>query len=217
MTWEVRQGDCLELLRAMPDGSVDAVVTDPPYGQSYIGSPGVVGAYRGTNLRKLVTIKNDDKEFDPSPFLRWPCAFTGARWFYWNLPKGGSLHSWDKRGEYKPMTFADADIVWVSKELGTRTFRCLWRGICRHTENKDRFEHPTQKPVAVMKWMLDLLGVPVGATVLDPYCGSGSTGVACIETGRNFIGFEIDAGYCEIARKRIAAAERDHSEQLVSA
>jgi DNA modification methylase len=90
--------------------------------------------------------------------------------------------------------------------MNVQVFRCVWRGLCRHVEYDQRIEHPTQKPVAVMRWMLDLLEVPEGATVLDPYMGSGSTGVACMQTGRNFIGIEIDEGYCEIARRRIAEA-----------
>lgn len=60
-----------------------------------------------------------------------------------------------------------------------------------------------------MEWTLDVLGVPVGATVLDPYMGSGTTGVACLQTGRRFIGIELDKGYCAIARKRLRAAERE--------
>ncbi len=204
MQWEVIQGDCRDILPTL--AGVDAVVTDPPYGQKYIGSPTRGGAYKGTNNRVYASVAGDDVDFDPTPWLAWPCAFTGAAWFYSRLPQSGSLHSWDKRGEYKPMTFADADICWVSRKIGTRTFRCLWRGICRHTEIRDKFVHPTQKPVELMKWLLDLLDVPKGATVLDPFCGSGTTGVACVQTGRKFIGIELDPGYCEIARRRAADA-----------
>jgi DNA modification methylase len=63
--------------------------------------------------------------------------------------------------------------------------------------------HPAQKPVELLKWCMDQARVPEGATVLDPYMGSGTTGVACIRTGRKFIGIEIDAGHFATARKRL--------------
>lgn len=65
--------------------------------------------------------------------------------------------------------------------------------------------HPSQKPVEPMRVLIEAL-TPPGGTVLDPFCGSGTTGVACMQTGRNFIGIELDAGYCEIARRRIGEA-----------
>ena len=64
-------------------------------------------------------------------------------------------------------------------------------------------EHPTQKPVPLMRWCMDRAKVQPGETVLDPFMGSGTTGVACIRTGRKFIGIEIDEGYFQIARKRL--------------
>jgi DNA modification methylase len=67
--------------------------------------------------------------------------------------------------------------------------------------------HPTQKPVALMQWILDVLKVPVGATVLDPFMGSGATGIACMNTGRNFIGIEIVEEYFIVAKKRIEQAQ----------
>jgi DNA modification methylase len=74
--------------------------------------------------------------------------------------------------------------------------------------------HPTQKPVALMRWCLDKAKVPPGATVLDPFMGSGTTGVACVQTGRNFIGIEIDEEYFSIAERRIAEAQRNYQPQL---
>jgi len=68
--------------------------------------------------------------------------------------------------------------------------------------------HPTQKPVTLMEWCMEMAKVPKGATVLDPFMGSGTTGVACVKTGRNFIGIEIDETYFKIAQKRIEDAQR---------
>jgi site-specific DNA-methyltransferase (adenine-specific) len=71
--------------------------------------------------------------------------------------------------------------------------------------------HPAEKPVKLLRWLLEISG---GQSVLDPFCGSGTTGVACAELGRDFVGIELDAGYCEIARQRIEAATRQGKLEL---
>ena len=76
----------------------------------------------------------------------------------------------------------------------------------KESESNERRVHPTQKPVALMAALIGQYTQP-GATVLDPFMGSGTTGVACVQTGRNFIGIEIDPGYAEIARQRIEKAQ----------
>jgi DNA modification methylase len=73
--------------------------------------------------------------------------------------------------------------------------------------------HPTVKPVALMRYLVQLV-TPQGAHVIDPFSGSGSTGMACRELGRQFTGIDLDRNYCEIARKRIAATQEDLSETL---
>jgi site-specific DNA-methyltransferase (adenine-specific) len=197
------RGDCRDVLPV----ACDAVVTDPPYGCRYVGSPGTshrTGIHsKGHGQRTRETVRGDDVDFDPAPFCAWPCVMSGAQHYYARIPHGGSLHSWDKRGDYKRTTFADADIIWCSRKMNAQTFRLVWRGLCRHAEQDEAIIHPTQKPVAVMEWMLDLIPVAKGATVLDPYMGSGTTGIACIRTGRKFIGIEIDAGHFATARTRL--------------
>ncbi|TIL67226.1 MAG: site-specific DNA-methyltransferase, partial [Mesorhizobium sp.] len=80
-----------------------------------------------------------------------------------------------------------------------------WNGMMRDSERGVPRVHPTQKPVAVMEWVLQETTQP-GESVLDPYMGSGSTGVACLKLGRKFTGIEIDAGYFEIACDRVRKA-----------
>ena len=202
-------GDCLSILPHL--SGVDAVVSDVPYGMSYVGSPGTSNGSSihcsPKTLRTRETVVGDTGEFDPTPWLRWPVAFSGAQHYYHTLPAGGSLHSWDKRGDYKRTTFADADFIWCSRKMNAQTFRLVWRGLCRHAENTDRIEHPTQKPVSLMEWIISLLSLS-NATILDPYMGSGSTGVAAINTGHKFIGCELVEGYCAIAKRRIQEAEQ---------
>lgn len=178
---ELHCGDCLDILPTLADGSVDAVLTDPPYGIRYKSGKISPNSISRTGKRFSVIIRGDDRPFDPGPWLEFPSvAFTGAQYFYGRLPDGGSLHCWDKRGNYKPLDQADADVIWCSKSGASRVFHLAWRGICRHAENSDRFEHPNQKPISLIRWIIGLMKLKPGATILDPYMGSGSTGVAAI-------------------------------------
>lgn len=197
-------GDCRELLPSI--GRVDAVVTDPPYGISYVGGTNLKNSISTTGKRFSVGIIGDDIEFDPSPFMAMSVAscFTGAHHFAQRLP-GGSFHVWNKRGPYAPLDQADGDLIWISGEKrALRIVDLVWRGICRTTENTAKIEHPTQKPVALMSWCLQQF--PNANVILDPFMGSGTTGVAAVSLGRSFIGIEIDEGYFDIACRRISDA-----------
>ena len=192
-------GDCLEILPTL--GKVDAVVTDPPYGIGHKMTQG------GNSPRNTKPIFGDDKPFDPSPFLSWPCLMFGADHFSERLP-AGTFHVWDKN-PHGAVTdaFSDAELFWTSWGGARRVFRHLWKGMCQASEKggKQRW-HPTQKPIALMEWCLGFL--PDAHTILDPFMGSGTTGVACAKLGRRFIGIEIDPGYFEIACRRIDEAYR---------
>jgi len=105
---------------------------------------------------------------------------------------------WDKRN--RRTHFADGEMAWTSFKRGTlRIFERKVQG----TEIIGKRLHPTQKPVALMEWCLGYL--PKAKTILDPFMGSGTTGVACIRSGRKFIGIEKSRSYFEIARKRLKA------------
>jgi site-specific DNA-methyltransferase (adenine-specific) len=194
-------GDCLEVLPIL--SGVDAVISDPPYGMKYKSGANSSNSISSTGKRYTETVEGDDKPFDPSPWLDYVVAFTGAHWFYDRLPAGGTIHTWDKCGGYKPLDQADADQIWSSVQEPPRIFRLVWRGICRHAENTEPILHPTQKPVSLMAWMMERARVLKGATVLDPYMGSGTTGIACIRTGRKFIGIEKTSVHFTTACKRI--------------
>jgi len=196
-------GDCREILPTL--GRVDAVVTDPPYGIGYVSGPISKNSISSTGKRFSVGIIGDDAPFDPAPFLEAAgvCIFTGAQHFAARLP-GGSYHVWNKRVGYAPLDQADGDLVWISGKMrALRIIDLLWRGICRSTENTDPIEHPTQKPIALMDWCLKQ--TPADVT-LDPFMGSGTTGVACANLGRKFIGIEIEPKYFDIACRRIEQA-----------
>ena len=192
-----------DFLARLPEihGTFQAVVTDPPYGIAYRGGVGG-NLIHSKKLRKTESVRGDDQPFDPTPLLDFRhVALFGAQHYYSRLPEGGTLHMWDKRGNYKPVHTADFDTVWINRKEPGRIFRCVWRGICREVEHNQRIEHPTQKPLVVMSWVLEMF--PDAEVVCDPYMGSGTTLRAAKDLGRKAIGIEIEERYCEIAAKRL--------------
>jgi len=196
--WRVICGDCRTILPTLE--GIDAIVTDPPYGIDYDPS-----RYRNAVFEKK--IHGDKCEFDPTPFLGARIVVMwGGNNFAHRLPRGGWL-CWDKRCNERADKILGSpfELAWCSDPKKYRIKR-LQHGGAINADGRIKRVHPTQKPIELMRWCLDVLRVPEGATVLDPFCGSGTTGVACVQTGRNFIGIELDAGYCDIARRRIADA-----------
>jgi site-specific DNA-methyltransferase (adenine-specific)/modification methylase len=201
------QGDCLEILPTLAAGSVDAVITDPPYGMNYKHGASYSAEKRVTTRHVGTRIVGDDKPFDPSPFLGYrSVALFGANHFASKLPDSRGWMVWNKRSGMKPMDFSDCELIWTNKGGHIKQFEYMWSGVCRAGESGDVSLHPTQKPIELMKWIILQL-THEGDTILDPFMGSGTTGVACVQTGRNFIGIEIDPTYYAIAEKRIAHAQ----------
>ena len=193
-------GDCLEILPTLP--KVDAVITDPPYGIGYSKGTGGKGNHTRRNIE---AIAGDDAPFDPSPWLAWPCIMWGANHYSGRLPHGRWL-AWNKLGTLEPWdSFSDVEFAWQNQRGADRIFNLLWKGICQGEKDDGGSRgHPTQKPVALMKWCLGF--VPDAQTILDPFMGSGTTGVACAQLGRKFIGIEIEPRYFDIACRRIEQA-----------
>ena len=197
-------GDCLEILPTLEPGSVDAVVTDPPYKTAYTHhgpAMPVNGRYSARRLAEPVV--GYDTQFDPRPILRWPCVLFGADQFCDKLPAGGVFHVWDKsHGGGPDDSFSDVEIIWSSRQIARRIIRYLWKGVCQQGEKGRRKLHPSQKPEAVMVEAVSLTGL-LAEVILDPYLGSGTTGVACVRLGRRFIGIELEPKYFAIAKRRI--------------
>lgn len=213
-------GDCLDVLKTLDAGSVDAVVTDPPYGmrcklnsKRFSGgkSPKInrnrPGRPCGRGRDDWPAVAGDDKPFDPSPWLGFPkVALFGANHYAARLPVGTTL-VWIKRADHLFGSFlSDAEICWMKGNHGVYCFRKQFPPSSRSKEAGGKCAHPMQKPVELMKWAMDRMRIPEGATVLDPFMGSGTTGVACVQTGRRFIGIEIDPTYHAIAQKRVIEA-----------
>jgi len=204
-------GDCLEVMdKLIADGvKVDAVVTDPPYGIDYSPS---WKKWNGDDS-DFSPIIGDDTPFNPLPFLGFSnVVLFGANNFSSLLPEAGWI-VWDKRlSKKKDKMFGyPFEMAWF-KSINTNKklimVRVLHGGVInadsKYGNNEKRY-HPTQKPVQVMKEIIELITIPHD-TILDPFMGSGTTGVACMQLDRNFIGIEIDEEYYKIAEKRIETA-----------
>ncbi len=210
-------GDCLAVMKDMPDKSVDAVITDPPYGMNldtkFSKRPLSKRAMdKHPVQRDYEPVIGDDAKFDPAPLLNKAkeVFLFGGDYFADSLPSGGSWIVWDKRDGLGDFDYSSSEfeLCWSKQKHHRKIIRQRWFGLCG-TESQDvkKRVHPTQKPIQVMKWLIENY-THEGDTILDPFMGSGTTGVACVQTGRNFIGIEIDAGYFKIAEKRIHDAQQ---------
>lgn len=191
----------------LPDA--DALVSDPPYGIGHRHSGKLGAAYAGAKAKAHTErVIGDDKPFDPTMWLKYPIVILwGADHYAQRLPHGRWL-TWDKLGGKESWdSFGDVEHAWQNSEGAARIFRYMWKGMCQGAgEDKGtKRTHPTQKPVCVMRWCMDIAKVPTGATVLDPYMGSGTTGIACVRTGRNFVGIEKDPKHFATALARLEA------------
>jgi site-specific DNA-methyltransferase (adenine-specific)/modification methylase len=192
-------------MKKLPDGCIDAVITDPPYGINLNADYSRFKGWNGPG-RKFRNVIGDDKPFDPKPFLRFPkIILFGANHYASRLPDSGGWIVWDKRGNGLPSNnwFSDCELAWTNLSGHVTRFSYMWHGVARWS--KEDAQHPTQKPVDLMIYCIKMAGLP--ETILDPFLGSGTTAVAAKKLGRHFLGFEIDEDYCEIAGKRIKRAE----------
>lgn len=205
-------GDCLELMKSIPDASVDMVLTDPPYGMSFQSN------YRQTKHKK---IQNDScvDWFDDfvDEIYRVSkentahyvfCSFHNIDKFKQQIEKKFKIKNllvweknntsmWDLTGDFAPKV---EFILFFQKGRrkinGTRD-----ANIFKFSRTGNNY-HPTEKPVDMIKYLAGKFSDD-GQTILDPFMGSGTTGVACKNINRDFIGFELDKGYFDIAYKRI--------------
>ena len=206
-------GDCLEILPALSAKNnaqkecrknaekmdIEALVTDPPYG--------LADKWKGGGGSKRSTWR-----FDPSEAMSWDtnapeCVPQIASQFeqaivwggnYFSMPPSRCWLVWDKKQNDR-WTTGQCELAWTNLDRPVRAFRMAQ---CEQA-NEGQKSHPTQKPLALMEWCLKWVTSP---SILDPFMGSGTTGVACANLGRKFIGIEIKETYFDIACERIAAA-----------
>jgi DNA modification methylase len=190
-------GDCKDILPELP--KVNAVITDPPYG---------INAARDRHSEKDGWVDYPgsgwDKErperavFDLMLSKAEHMIVWGGNYFTDYLPPTMQWLVWDK-GQ-RDFSLADCEFAWSSQRKASRIF-----DYPRALALKDGKQHATQKPVALMDWCMDILGYP--GIVLDPFMGSGTTGVSCVNLGKQFLGIEVNPLYFDIACQRIEAAQ----------
>lgn len=178
-------GDCMDVLSAL--GDVGAVVTDPPYGLGERMKGGTWGAQE-----KIKKMPSWDKA--PSSEVFGSILGIGGEVLIWGgnyfvLPPSRCWLSFSKVQQMP--TMADFELCWTNLDKPAKEFRA--------NRGRNVSEHPTEKPLDLMCWCVGF----TSGTVLDPFMGSGTTGVACVRLGRKFIGIEIDPEYFEIACERI--------------
>ena len=198
------RGDCLDII-PMLRKAFDAIISDPPYGIDFQKGAGGKGV-QGPRRKDWGKIMGDDEDFDPTPMLghAGPIVLWGANHYASKLPRGRWL-AWNKLGSLEPWdSFSDVEFAWHNVRGADRIFSLLWKGAMQEekTDNGRRY-HPTMKPVRLMAWCMDEAKVESNAVVLDPYMGSGSTGLAALRTGRRFIGIEKDPTHFQTALDRI--------------
>ena len=218
---DLRQGDCLEVMKDIPDGSVDLVLTDPPYG---IGYQSQRKEDKASWFPKILNDKKPFTSFMPEikriirasgavmVFTRWDVQQEFIDAMIENGMKPKNVLIWDKvahgMGDLKRAYGSryESVIYWANDDFRFNGKRPT--DIFQYQRvSANKLLHPNEKPVGLLERMV-MQTTANGATVLDCFMGSGSTGVACVNTGRNFIGIELDENYFEIAKKRIEEANQ---------
>lgn len=187
-------GDSLEVMPLL--GEFDAVVTDPPYGiaEDYLKAS-AKGEWSKLYAEQITWDSNaPQKAVELAISISSNAVIWGGNYF--SLPPKRGWLIWDKMQKHSS---GHAEIAYTSLDIPIRNFR-----YCRAQLASEGKQHPTQKPIALMEWCLGFL--PNSQTILDPFMGSGTTGVACVKLGRKFTGIELDADYFDIACERIREA-----------
>jgi hypothetical protein len=278
--WVVHEGNALDVLRGMADASVDAVVTDPPYGvrkdswepadpaelmrftMAWLSecrriSDRLVVFFSGRHVHDLQTLcrmvyPEVRLMFWDKPWgSQYAGSSEGGAWFAYEAilychpgfdagkarrvaemiraarksaglscgavdmavrgKKTGLCYRWEEASclptdeqiaILEPLLSLDGEFREAVRESRTAAAPAQWRDVFSH-RTVTGAEHPCEKPAGLMRDIVEFVGA---GTILDPFCGSGSTGIACLETGRSFIGVEQDADYAALARRRLAAA-----------
>lgn len=202
----VVMGDCLEGMKLMPDKSIDLVLTDPPYGigeadgknksRSYLAISRDYGNKKWDNQIPCKDIFNEIFRISKNQII-----FGGNYFIEQGLKNSPCWIVWDKNNGDND--YADCELAWTSFKSAVRKFKHTWHGMIQENmKHKEIRQHPTQKPVELMRWILTNYSKE-DDLICDPFMGSWTTARACKDLGRDFIGFELDEGYCKIGEKRL--------------
>jgi site-specific DNA-methyltransferase (adenine-specific) len=204
------QGDCMELMATLPDKAFELAIVDPPYG---IGEDGGSHKHNATpnkawkNPRPVGYEKKDWDSAPPSPEYFQELMRVSKNQIIWGgnyylLPPSSCWLVWYKAGQNPNTDFSDCELAWASFKTSIRFFSFPWIGFGAVNAKESRI-HPTQKPVALYKWLLYRYAKP-GDKILDTHGGSGSICIACHDLGFDLDWIELDADYYKAACKRYA-------------
>ncbi len=227
----VIHGDSVPLIPMLRKKKVTAIIADPPYGIGYGTKVDRTKGF-GTNqlsagtviqANKYDSITNDDKPFDPIPWVDFDkVVLFGANNFLVGLPPLKGWLVWDKNGGRDfAMDQGDAELAWTKGCTGAvRIYRQLWRGVVRDTKGEPKGSairvYPAQKPVGLFYWIIKRF-TKLDDIICDPYMGSGTTLLAALKAGRRCIGIDITRKACDIAVERLRDSDWAHSLPLTVA
>lgn len=224
------QGDCLEVMKTLPDESVDFIITDPPYGITYQST------WLTDKSAWFPKIKNDEApfvDFIPESFRILKSGGGMISFYRWDVQEAflssfadAGFHAkaqliWDKvihgmgdpKGSFAPQHECALFLEKGAWKVPGKRPKSIYR-VCR--VDAEKMVHPTEKPIMLIEKMITDISHK-GDTILDCFMGSGSTGIACVNTERDFIGIELDQNYFDIASGRInkALAIKNRSDRLI--
>ena len=203
--------DCLMGLKALPNKSIDLILTDPPYGKK---------ADKGTNGFGAAKNRRYAGGWDgmiPPPELfnemfrvAKNLIIFGGNYFGHLLPPSNCWIFWDKKGDVAFQNpFADGELIYTTFKKPVKRIVFKQQGFI--TDSKDKRYHPTQKPTELVQQLIEMFSEP-GQLICDPFVGSGTTAVAAVNSGRHYIGYEIDPGYFQICCDRLDEVEEKTNE-----
>ncbi len=199
------QGDSVEIMKDIPDNSIDLILTDPPYGKS-IAKNGSIGGNNAVLVKDYGNQNWDVDRIDGNYIKEMRRTsknqiIFGGNYYTDYLPPTSCWIVWDKKNTGN---FADCELAWASFEKSVRKYEYLWNGMIRKND-EERF-HPTQKPLGLFKEILKNYSESDNL-VFDPFIGSGTTAVACKKLDRDYLGIDISKKYIKIARERVEKTE----------
>lgn len=209
--------DCMDVMHRFPDKYFDLAIVDPPYGINVTGTPGggkaSIGGAKpfGKNRGGLAVSPKTYKAFDDShtPDAAYFSELErvakhriifGGNYFLEHLGATECIIVWDKKR--RGLNFADCEIAWTDFKMPCRIFEFKWNGMLQgDMKNKEHRIHPTQKPVALYRWLIERFTKPTDI-ILDTHVGSASSLIAAQALNRRFVGCELDSYYYHEALKR---------------
>lgn len=205
---QLHLGNCMEAMREMPDNAFELAIVDPPYfkkaqsptkmfGKAQQSSS---GAYRSKFKDFEVWNIPSDEYFKELLRVSVNQIIWGCNYYAQHIPHNGRI-VWDKKNDSS--VFSKCEIASKSMDYGVDIFRYMWNGMLQENmKDKEVRIHPTQKPVALYKWLLNNYA-KAGDRILDTHLGSGSIALACWDMCFDLTGLEIDADYFEAANERL--------------